>query len=252
MTLADICYLCALIAHIVASVQDVRTREISDYVWISLIPVAALSIYVVLNSSLIVKIMYILNVVIGCSLAIISSVLRLTGGADSKSIAALSIVLPPAEERVVSSAHHVAALPIVSILFNAFLLTLCYMTFNAVRNLLSLRRRGSCEPRGLKRVACILFLTYVPVYKIFRKPHAYALAQRFTDDGRIVVNLPLRVSNEDPRDELIRYLRSDLITIRSYVWAVYNLPFVAYITAGLAMYCLSLSPLERILSALLT
>jgi len=81
----------------------------------------------------------------------------------------------------------------------------------------------------------IVILTCTPVYKIFKKPHAYTLAQDFKN-GNIIVKVSLRVVDEDPRDILLKWISEGYITIRDYVLTSYQLPFIVSITLGYLLY----------------
>ena len=95
LNVVDLIYIYVILLHIVAALQDIKKREISDLVWICVLPVTAYTIYYVINSDYAIQILYLTSVIFGCTLSIICFTLRLIGGADVKSITLLSITLLP-------------------------------------------------------------------------------------------------------------------------------------------------------------
>ncbi|WP_243678165.1 A24 family peptidase [Vulcanisaeta distributa] len=92
-TLLLVDYLLALAVQVAASIQDLRTREISDWTWIigSIICIP-LSLYAVIMLNQLI--LYIISVVVGSVFALAVYWLRAMGGADSKSIAFISASIP--------------------------------------------------------------------------------------------------------------------------------------------------------------
>mgnify|MGYP001770664942 FL=1 len=230
-------YLIVLATQVVASVQDLRTREISDWTWIvgSIICVP-LGLYAAIRLGILT--LYVIGVIAGSIFALAAYWLRAMGGADSKSIAFISASIPTLP--MASPALTVISITPLSVLINSLIIALViYIPYNVIQNI----RYGSiCEAlsrvNGLGRIVYITSLMCVPAYRIFRNPNNYAIAQVLTSDGfQPVIKLGLDV--DDPRELLIKWLSQGRIDIDTPVLTSYHIPFIIPITLGLLMYVLT-------------
>lgn len=223
-----------VMGHVMASLQDIRTREISDWVWLLSGSLAApMAAYWSLITGRFV--LYLVGALVGVSVALAIYFLRLMGGADAKSIAVISLSLPtiPLENLPLT----IINLTPVSVLINSLVFSLVvYLPYNVAVNLANM---GRCQPlaklRGVKKMLYSLALMCVPAYKVLKNPSNYSIAQVPSGDGFRPV-LGLRLGFEDPRDHLVDWLAKGLIEVDSYVLTTYHIPYIVSITVGLVAY----------------
>lgn len=246
--LVYVLYLHIIIIHVIASIQDVKTREISDWLWASSIPAVILCIYIVFTEDL--SRLYMVSVLFGTSIGLIVLFTKMMGGADAKSIIVNSLALPPLITAL-DPTSITLNLPSVALITNALIITLVYVVYNFVRNLLIFNQCRVVNSK-FKRILYALLLTCTPVYKIFKKPHAYTLAQEFEENNKVKIKFQLKITEEDPRDKLLRWINENRITIRDYVLTNYQIPFIVYITLGLITYIITKQSIIYIIITLLT
>ncbi|GAB6946047.1 hypothetical protein JCM16161A_01770 [Vulcanisaeta sp. JCM 16161] len=227
-------YLVVLVVQVVASIQDLRTREISDWTWvIGSIICVPLGLYVAILLHQLT--LYIIGAVVGSVFALAVYWLRAMGGADSKSIAFISASIPTLP--MASPALTVINITPLSVLINSLVIALViYIPYNVIQNI---RYGGDCEAlsrvKGLNRMIYLITLMCVPANKVFRNPNNYAISQEPNDGGfQPVIKLGLDV--EDPRELLIEWLSQGRINVDTPVLVSYHIPFIVPITLGLIMY----------------
>ncbi|ADN49949.1 A24 family peptidase [Vulcanisaeta distributa] len=242
-------YLLVLAVQVAASIQDLRTREISDWTWIiGSIMCVPLGLYVVIMLNQLI--LYIVSVVVGSVFALAVYWLRAMGGADSKSIAFISASIPTLP--MATPALTIINITPLSILINSLIIALVlYIPYNVIQNI---RYGSNCEAlarvKGLNRLIYLLTLMCVPVHKVLRNPNNYAISQVLTEDGfQPIIRLGLDV--DDPRELLIEWLSKGKISIGTPVLTSYHIPFIVPITLGLVVYVLThVNVLTLILAAL--
>lgn len=245
-------YLLVLAVQVAASIQDLRTREISDWTWIiGSIMCVPLDLYVVIMLNQLI--LYIVSVVVGSVFALAVYWLRAMGGADSKSIAFISASIPTLPMATPPALTIINITPL-SILINSLIIALVlYIPYNVIQNI---RYGSNCEAlvrvKGLSKLIYLLTLMCVPAHKVLRNPpNNYAISQVLTEDGfQPIIRLGLDV--DDPRELLIEWLsKGGKISIGTPVLTSYHIPFIVPITLGLVVYVLThVNVLTLILAAL--
>ncbi|ADY01431.1 hypothetical protein VMUT_1226 [Vulcanisaeta moutnovskia 768-28] len=230
-------YVFAIIIQIIASIQDLMTREISDWTWIIgsiiCIPLGLYSVFVLGQ-----LLLYIIGVVIGSAFAFMAYWLRAMGGADSKSIAFISASIPTISAS--NMALTVINITPLSVLINSLIIALImYIPYNVIQNI---RYGSNCEAlarvKGFNKLIYLITLMCVPAHRVFRNPNNYAISQVLIgNEFQPVIRLGLDV--EDPRESLIEWLSQGRISIDTPVLTSYHIPFIVPITLGLLMYVLT-------------
>lgn len=232
----------------IASIYDLKFREVPDLVWIISAPVGlALSIAsLVLSgtnqiSEMIVWIMTLI-VVSGLSLALFYS--GLWGGADAKAMICLAISMPPRlniefikpifEQR----SQNVFPLPIpISTLNNSVLAAALLTAAMSLRNLIDLARSGGRIFEGLEKTSllkkALAFTTgyRVKAEKLRSGKHHYMIMEEFSmeGDGSFKRNLKiLRIlgANDETKSKIPE-------GINGKIWVTPALPFLLFMEAGL-------------------
>ncbi|GGI73313.1 A24 family peptidase [Vulcanisaeta souniana] len=227
-------YVAVVITQLVASIQDLMTREISDWVWIigSIICIP-LGAYVALGLGQLL--LYVIGVIVGSVFALLAYWLRAMGGADSKSIAFISASIPTITAP--NMALTVINITPLSILVNSLIIALIiYIPYNIMQNI---RYGSKCEAltrvKGISKIIYLLTLMCVPAHRVIKNPNNYAISQELTgSEFQPVIRLGLDV--DDPREPLLEWLSRGRISISTPVLVSYHIPFIVPITLGLLMY----------------
>ncbi len=227
-------YIIVILIQLIASIQDLKTREISDWTWIAgALICVPLGIYLAL--SLRELFLYIASMVFGAAFGLAAYWLRAMGGADSKSIMFISASIPPVT--LPNMALSIVNMTPISVLINSLIIALIiYVPYNVIQNI---RYGKRCEAlirsQGLKKALYLVTLMCVPAYKVFRNPNNYSVAQALGEDGfEPVIRLGLDV--EDPRELLGEWLSQGRISIDTPVLTSYHIPLIIPITIGLIIY----------------
>ena len=209
---------------LLASYQDLKTREVDDRLWYALAGcngvLTALQFTFENSPDLLV---FAASVVAGLGVALAVHFAGLMGGADVKAIVALSLTeTPPVSSGIFS------LMPSIAIVTNAILISLAGPLAMLVRNL----RRGRnlfkdlCpdEPRW-KAALAVLTLTKVSREEYGRNSYKYRLAEVVEGDcKRLLISISVE---EGGKTE---------VAGGGEVWVSYFLPYIVFITAGYIAY----------------
>ncbi|MFN4336290.1 MAG: prepilin peptidase [Candidatus Nitrosocaldus sp.] len=207
---------------VVASIVDIRKREISDWVWILPVSVSVLISIPILASSphiqydeLVVR--YLLSLTLTAPLAYIAYIKGLFGGADAKALIAISILVPS-----YGMEYSLHGIPALTTLTNAALLTIVNILHNIFRNLTAVLSgkdifKGLSEP--LYKKVLVFMMGFVA------RPKGYLFALEEVRDGKKALNLSPKAYNEFADND-------------EEVWVTQALPFIVYITVGFVIMLL--------------
>ncbi|MCG2880979.1 MAG: prepilin peptidase [Vulcanisaeta sp.] len=230
-------YAIVILIQLLASVQDLRTREINDWTWVvGALVCVPIGIYLAIELGVLA--LYIFGVVFSVVFGLVAYWLRAMGGADSKSIIFISSSIPPIT--LPTTALSVINVTPISILINSLVIALViYVPYNVIQNV---RYGKNCEAlmkaRGPTKLLYIVTLMCVPAYRVFRNPNNYSVAQVLGEGGfEPVIKLGLDV--EDPRESLIKWLAQGRISIDTPVLTSYHIPLIIPITLGLIIYVIT-------------
>lgn len=209
----------------IASILDIKNREIPDKVWLIFGAAGAiLTIFELLlddnsNNDNEGKVAYAIHYFIG--IAIISTIGYLTyraglfGGADPKALVTVAIILP-----VYNSGFQMHSFPALSIFSNAVITSMVAMVYNIIRNSISVAKKipifeGIEESRMRKALA---FAAGFPT----QSSGKYVFAMEEADDsGRRKFRFnPASYNDFAEQDK------------KSKIWVTQALPFIVYISAG--------------------
>ncbi len=233
-TILTLDYVLVIMTQAAASIQDLRTREISDWTWVAgSIICVPLGAYAAIRLGLLP--LYVIGIAIGVVFALAAYWLKAMGGADSKSIAFISASIPTLP--MANPALTIVGITPLSVLINSLIIALVmYIPYNVIQNI---RYGRNCEAlaraRGLSRLIYMLTLMCVPAHRVLRNPNNYAVSQELVGNGfRPVIRLGLDTG--DPRELLIDWLSQGRIDVDTPVLTSYHIPFIIPITLGLLMY----------------
>jgi preflagellin peptidase FlaK len=201
---------------IVASIIDLKTREISDKVWIGFGGFGLLLAAVEFSNNSINLLQY--GIVIGITAPVAYAIYRtgLFGGADAKALVAIAVLLP-----FYDMPYRIHGLTTLTILTNATILTFAHVIHNVIRNSIDLARGRSLfegfEESGGRKVFAFMMG--------FRSsaPKGYLFAMESSESGRRKFKF-----HPGKYDE---YVTSNVKNI----WVTPALPFIVYMAFGFAV-----------------
>lgn len=212
------------IALLIASIQDLKRREIDDKIWLFTIPIGLLlTIVEILTMPTYPYLLAIVSIIISVTMALSFAYLGLYGGADAKAIITIAFTLPiPPDGRFLIFPITVFgnALMIV-IIFLPFLMTSC-LIWN-----LFMRYKGMDLFSGYnisKWKKILIMLIGVKIKSSIAYSVHFNLMERIGKNGKREIKLLRKVEEEKEKLE------------GEYLWASFGLPLVAFIFAGYLLY----------------
>lgn len=228
----------------VASVYDIKTREVPDKIWILSTPIsAALTIMSLLYSSRIQEAVLQLIVVftIMFTLSMVLFYLGLFGGADAKALIYLAVAMP--EQLGLSSisplfkfSMRLVVPPPISTLNNAVLIASLLIIYIILRNLVDLVKNkkifsGLEHERFAVKICAFLMGYRVDIEKIRAGGHHYFIMEELSEreDGRI--ERKLKIFKRIYEDEDTSRVKVP-VKFHGKIWVTPGLPFLVFITVG--------------------
>jgi len=195
-----------------ASIQDARSRYISDVIWI----IAGITLVPILLFEVIIGkfdlFAIILSAIFAAAIAYPLNRIGFLGGADVFALVLLALYMPTLESK------ELLALPIVAVIANASLLSLTEICLNFARNVSMILQNKNIF-RGFEGES------------VYRKILALFLGHR--SDQVKGLFLPMEIVENGKRRFDFSISRSSSDFARgSDVWVTPALPFIVYITAG--------------------
>ena len=191
-----------------ASIIDLKKREINDILWIGFSGVAILLLFVSPNFWIMVKTIGLSMIVVPISLILWR--FGLFGGADAFCLIVLAGLAP------MSTLSQVQVTPFTT-LTNASILTVIPLFVNLGRNLISIIR-GADIFRGIEESNLKKILAMFVGYRTNNPKHSFCIEQVI--DGRRHLDFSLK------------HAEKTLFCSGSDVWVTQGLPYILYITGG--------------------
>jgi len=240
--LGGIRILLCLVFLIYASWSDFKTREVSNWVWAILAPLALIltSLQFFMFAPGLLQ-SYILSFAATSALSITLFYAGAFGGADAKAFICLSLALPFYPTDIIQPYSNVVS-PISQTLFtitvfsNAVLLAALSVAYILTRNYLWRHKTGKNLFEGIEkeskwRKTLVLLCGYkVNIAELEKKEHLYPL-EDFNEDERKLLVVP----KDESREEIIRRLQKAEREgrLQNGVWATPGLPMLIFVTIGL-------------------
>ena len=214
-----------------AAYSDIKTREISDSVWVIMCVLAAPLVFFELpHVEFKIVLSYVVSSYLGFLLGLIVSSLGLMGWGDFLALSCVGLTTLPRGEGAIT------AVPAVAVLVNSLIVSMLYPVYLLLRNLMIYRKRGKLfdgvKAGTLVKVVALFTLTKVSVDEYLKRKEFYSIAETSVKgERRIVLSPQIRGA------ELVR---SD----GKEVWVSPHVPFVAMIALGYLIYVLFGCPFE--------
>jgi preflagellin peptidase FlaK len=213
-----------------ASIQDFKTREIDDRIWIAFaIPTAFVTIVRIIletNTGSVVPVLT--SILISSVLFFILGYLGFYGGADVKALFCITLAFPTHPELPFGSGTiSLPAFPL-TIFNNAILISLAFIPLNLLDNLISYRKRGNLfagysEPIW-KKILILMATRKVTVQEIKDNPSLMA-SEMITADKKKKVLLWPKSSEENEAS----------LPEEGLLFAHYLMPMIVPITIGFVL-----------------
>ena len=230
---------------IVASLSDLKTREVSNRFWTIYAPIAAAlfigRIVFAPDTAAILLISSAATIVVAFLLFQFGAM----GGADSKALMCIALALPvaPAFLSPLWQAPLIFYPFPIAILVNSFLLSISMMFILLGKNILSRSsaRKGlfqGFEKESILRKALVLLTSYKTSFNVLQSStHLYPAEQVSVVDSRPVRQLHLVSSVDEERDKLVAGLQGykDQGLFSDGVWVTPGLPHLVFMTASLVL-----------------
>jgi len=198
---------------ILASIMDIKKREISDKIWISFAGLGLLLTTMEVSNDSINIIQYTIGIAITAPIAYAIYRTGLFGGADAKALVAIAMLVP-----FYDMTFKMHGLTSITVLTNATMLTFAHIVHNVVRNSIDLAK-GKTVFEGFKESGLRKAFAFVMGFKA-NAPNGYLFAMESNDSGRRRFNF--RPSGYD------EYVSSN----SSNLWVTPALPFIVYMAFG--------------------
>lgn len=230
---------------VVASLSDLKTREVSNRFWTVYAPVAAVlflaRILFVPDAALVFLVSAVATIVVSFLLFQFGAM----GGADSKALMCIALALPVGPtflSPLWAAPLNFYPFPI-AILVNSFLLSISMMFVLLGKNLLSRSSSQKSlfqgfEKESILRKALVLLTSYKTSFSVLRSSsHLYPAEQVAVVDSKPVRQLHLVSSVEEERDKLVAGLEGykDQGMFSDGVWVTPGLPHLVFLTASLVV-----------------
>ncbi len=201
-----------LITLVIASLMDLRKREISDKVWLGAGVIGVILFLIDYNSIDIIHYLVTLGIISILSYIIYRS--GLFGGADAKALVIISLLIPSYD---INNKIH-TLVPLV-VLTNSVLLTLLNITYNIMRNFISIIE-GKDIFNGFRDPLSKKLLAFMIGFRVSKTDGYLFLIEERDKDGKRHFRFNINAYDKFVQD-------------RKDVWVTPGLPFIIYITIGL-------------------
>jgi hypothetical protein len=249
----------AFILLIIASYQDIKTRLVSDWIWIFMIGIGSilhiLQLIITLSNSLNAQnylFSVLLNIIIALILGLFLAVSALGGEADRIALFAIAFVTP-LQSSIISIANEEFAYlfsffpKILGTFFNAYLLAILVPISIFFYNMVQKRRKHAnyTYPHSSKWVRIFLLFIGYPktttdiVKETKEKPWHFDFLEEFIE-GEWKIQFQMRL--DTPEADLERKVKlAELLETneKKVVWVQPSLPFILFILIGFALEILA-------------
>ncbi|MEM2913186.1 MAG: A24 family peptidase C-terminal domain-containing protein [Candidatus Bathyarchaeia archaeon] len=232
-------FLLCLLFLLIASIYDIRTREVPNWIWAVFAPTGlALTLTsLVLGGWSYPRItMLVISAFLTICLSLALFYIGMFGGADAKALMCLAAAMPIYPEKFELTANLLLPMPPISTFNNAVLAASLLTFVISFRNLIDLIKHkgrifeGLEKERLVKKIAAFITGFRVDAEKIRDEKHHYILLEEFSmgENGKLIRRLKiLRSLNAEEREE--KLIPKEL---GGKVWVTMGLPFLVFIMLG--------------------
>ena len=220
--------------------SDIKTREVSNIVWLLFAPIGTTLTVARLYFSPELLWISLGSIIVATSFALLLFYSGVFGGADAKGLICIGISIPTLPEDILLSANFFHPFFPVVVLSNSFLVAVSMALYILVRNLFwKYSTRGSLflglekEPPW-KKVFALVSGYKADFKEVEEQVYLYPLEEVVESGGAIERRLNLFVEAEVERQDLLGKLRPyvEKAVIPREIWATPGLPMLVFVTIG--------------------
>jgi preflagellin peptidase FlaK len=246
--LSGVRVLLCLVFLIYASWSDFKTREVSNWVWTILAPLAfiltALQFFLFSSELLLVQILqsYVLSFAVTSALSITLFYAGAFGGADAKAFMCLSLALPFYPDTDILQPYSSVVSPLsqsfftITVFSNAVLLAALSVLYIMARNLSWKQRtkknlfEGVEKESKWRKILVLLSGYKADIAELEKKEYLYPLEDFDENERKLLV-----VPKDEGREEIVGRLQKAKREgkLQNGVWATPGLPMLIFVTIGL-------------------
>lgn len=220
--------------------SDIKTREVSNIVWLLFAPIGATLTVARLYFSPELLWISLGSIIVATSLGLLLFYAGVFGGADAKGLICIGISIPTLPENILAYATLFHPFFPVVVLTNSFLVAISMALYILVRNIFwKYSTRGSLFLGLEKEPAWKKAFALVSGYKadfreVEEKIYLYPLEEVVESGGAVERRLNLFVEAEVERRDMLGKLRPYLekSVISPEIWATPGLPMLVFVTIG--------------------
>jgi len=220
--------------------SDIKTREVSNIIWLIFAPIGAILTVGRLYFSPELLWISLGSIIVTTAFALLLFYTGVFGGADAKGLICIGISIPTFPENILVSANFFHPLFPVVVLTNSFLVAITLALYILVRNIFwkySTRRSlfSGLEKEPAWKKAFALVSGYKADFReVEDKIYLYPLEEAVESGGAVERRFNLFVEAEVERQNLLEKLRPyvEKAAIPSEIWATPGLPMLVFVTIG--------------------
>jgi preflagellin peptidase FlaK len=231
----------SLLFLLYASWSDLKTREVSNWVWVFYAPIGlALSLILLFVLDFSYDMLYLFSISVGVTSALALALFYVGafGGADAKALICISFTLPFYPSHFISFTSTTLIFPL-SVFSNAIIIAALSVLYVLLRNAFWRQRTGrrlfenlEDESNG-RKILALLSGYKIPITKL-KNSFLYPLEDVQVSEGGEPKRKLLTFPKDEEREEIVnRVLTASEGEKNEYVWATPGLPMLVFITAGL-------------------
>ena len=222
--------------------SDIKTREVSNTVWLIFAPAGAVLTIIRLYSSPELLRISLSSIIGATALALLLFYTGVFGGADAKGLICIGISIPTLPEDTLASANFFHPFFPVVVLSNSLLLAASAALYVLGRNLFwkcSSRRSlflGFEKEPAWKKAFALVSGYKADFREVEDKIYLYPMEKAVESGGAVERRLNLFVEAEAERQELVGKLRPyvEKAVIPREIWVAFGLPMLLFLTIGFA------------------
>lgn len=239
MRIDSVRFLLCLLFLLIASIYDIRTREVPNWIWAVFAPIG-LSLTLVSLAldgwSYPCITMLLISAFLTVCLSLALFYIGMFGGADAKALMCLAAAMPIYPEKFKLTAKFLLPMPPISTFNNAVLAASLLTLAISFRNLMDLIKckgrifEGLDEDKPLKKIVAFITGFRVDAEKIHDDKHYYIPLEEFSigENGKLIRHLKIlrNLNVEEQGEKLIPK------ELSGKVWVTIGLPFLVFIMLG--------------------
>jgi len=222
--------------------SDLKTREVSNRVWITYLPLAAMVLALRLFFDPQLSVISVISIAVTTCLSLIMFYIGIFGGADAKAFICLSLALPanPLPMKSLFSSPN----PIfpVMVLYTTYFLSASTIFYILTRNIAwkYVKQKELFDDieklSPLKKLLAVLTGYKTDLKTLQQKVYLYPMEEASTQNGIVHRSLRLFVSAETDRDAAIKSLKDFMdFNQRSEVWVTPGMPLLLFALLALLL-----------------